>query len=140
MRMAFLPVVIMLAGGLAWGQSAAGAMIPPAPATARTEAPVLALQGQSSGRRALVLQQERALTLKLKQEDQALARLAAQRNATAQASRSEPIPTEWPHAKAELIPTQWKAKVILVGKTPAQPAEEHPGTGLVFTTAPGGRK
>jgi hypothetical protein len=94
MRLAFLPVVVVLAGGVAWSQTAASEMS----FTAR-ESPA-----------PLVLKAQNALTLAL---------VAAQRP---EVSGLQPIPTQWPHAKLEPIPTQWKAKVILVGGGPARPA------------------
>lgn len=134
MRTAFLPGLVMLAGSVAWGQAPAGATAAPVEPTPQTNAPVLVLQAQRSSSRTLMLNPENALTLQLEQRGQALARLAAQREA-AQASLLEPIPTQWPHAKAEQIPTQWKVQVVLVGGTPAPPAKQPAGTaaGAVVT-------
>lgn len=105
MRMAFLPVVMALAGGVAWGQSAAGATNP-AMLVNRQIVPGVQTAQLSS-----------ALTLAL---------LRSPRPERPAASRLEPIPTQWPHAKLEPIPTQWKAKVMLVA--PGQRAGRSAGS------------
>lgn len=134
MRIAFLPVVVMLAGGVAWGQATAGAATTPVQFTLRTAAPVVVPEAEPSSAQTLV-QQEKALSLSLEQRGQALARLAAQR-ASAQTSGLELIPTQWPHTKAEQIPTQWKAQVILVGQAPLRPAKQPPASGAGVVVAP----
>jgi hypothetical protein len=135
MRMAFLPGLVMLAGGMAWGQTATSALPPPVQAAERTEAPVVVLQAQHRSSEALVLKQEKALTLALEQKGLALVQLKAERNQRPETSQPEPIPTQWPHAKAELIPTQWpKVRIELVGGGPARaakPSAESTGAAVV---------
>lgn len=135
MRVAFLPVVVLLAGGVAWGQATAGAATTRVQLTLRTAAPVVVPEAEPNPSQALIVNQEKALTLPLEQRSQALARLAAQR-AAAQTSGLELIPTQWPHAKAEQIPTQWKAQVVLVGQAPLRPAKQPPASGAGVVVAP----
>jgi hypothetical protein len=137
MRMAFLPVAMVLAGGMAWGQTPVGATTAPVRLTAQMSAPVLVLQAQPNPSQALILKQEKALTAELQQRGQELARLAAQRNARSQASAPQLIPTQWPHARAELIPTQWpKVTIELVGGGPARPASQSAAQGAGSTVRP----
>lgn len=110
MRMAFLPVMALLASGAAWGQSAANVT---APVILRTQSPVVLQAAQWSSAQPLVLTAPDA---------QGPLRLLAPRSARHQTSGPEQIPTQWPHAKLEPIPTQWKAQVVLVGGGPARPA------------------
>ncbi len=116
MRMAFLPVLVLLAGGVAWGQSAAG--ITDLSARVMPQAPLVVQAAQIRSAQPLVL---------TAQNGPVLLTLPASRNARQQVSGPEPIPTQWPHAKLEPIPTQWKAKVVLVGGGPARPAIQPAG-------------
>lgn len=110
MRMAFLPVVALLAGGVAWGQSASG--VTDLSARVISQAPLVVQAAQIRSAQPL------ALTA---QNGPVLLTLPTSRNARQQASGPEPIPTQWPHAKLEPIPTQWKAQVVLVGGASARP-------------------
>jgi hypothetical protein len=125
MRTAFLPVFILLAGGLAWGQTTGGAS---AQSKTRTDAPVVAPRTQLTSAPSTILKLQNELTLTAAQiELTRRARLKAPQTERPAASGPEQIPTQWPHAKLEPIPTQWKAQVILVGGAAARPAEKPAG-------------
>ena len=131
MRTAYLSLVVLLAGGAAWGQTVG----------------ISAQPGQRTEPRVFSAPTLRGLTILPEPTARIPQRktlrsapgllLAPAGRADSAISNPEAIPTQWPQAKLEPIPTHWpKVTVELVGGWPARSAQQRGGPGLGTTVVP----
>lgn len=137
MRMAFLPVVLLLGGGVAMGQNPATSAVKASDqAQLRAEAVLQAqLRKEAAAAEQAALQRSGQLQILTAQIEPAPLTLLGNSEPAA-SSGPEPIPTQWPKVKAEPIPTHWHAYVILVGGRAAPAAKPSPEKNAGGTVAP----